>query len=170
MEKIENNILKKIKITFKIDGILQRNQRIWVSVESNRLIELCQWLKDEGFVHLSAISATDWLEEGLYEITYHLWSYNEKVLLTVKTKIDRNNPLIDSVVPIWSNNAQIHERELHELFGVKFRGNPDLSQLFLEDWEGPPPFRKDFDWREYLKKEVFDPKNKREQVYYDKTK
>ncbi len=103
-------------------------------------------------------------------MTYHLWSYNEKILLTVKTKIDRNKSVIDSVVPIWSNNAQIHERELHELFGVKFRGNPDLSQLFLEDWEGPPPFRKDFDWREYLKKEVFDPKNKREQVYYDKTK
>ena len=166
MDTIESNILKKIEATYQVKGIVQRKKRIWISIESNRLIELCRWLKSEGFVHLSAISVTDWLEEGYYEITYHLWSYHKKILLTVKTKVDRDQPVIDSVMPIWSNNAQIHERELHELFGVNFRGNPDLSQLFLENWEGPPPFRKDFNWREYVGKAYYDPKNEREQVYY----
>lgn len=170
METRENKLLSTIKSEYKVDGRVQKKQRIWVSVDKTKLIELCKWLKNDGFVHLSAISVTDWLEKGLYEITYHLWSYDEKILVTIKTKIDRNNPLIDSVTPIWKENAQIHERELHELFGVKFIGNPNLSQLFLEDWDGPPPFRKDFNWREYLRKEVYDPKNEREQAYYDKTK
>lgn len=167
METRESRLLDKIKSEYKVDGRVQRKQRIWISVEKNNLIKLCQWLKNDGFVHLSAISVTDWLKEGLYEITYHLWSYNEKMLITVKTKINRNNPLIDSVMTIWKENAQIHERELHELFGVKFRENPDLSPLFLENWDGPPPFRKDFNWREYVKEEFYDPKNEREKVYYD---
>ena len=42
-------------------------------------------------------------------------------------------------------NAAMHERETWEMFGIKFRGNRMLKPLFLEDWRGPPPFRKDFD-------------------------
>jgi len=163
----ETELLDEIKSKFKADGRVQKEQRIWISTDENRLMEMCNWLKERGFVHLSAISVTDWLETGNYELTYHLWSYKEKILVTVKTKIDRKNPTIDSVTPVWRENAQIHERELHELFGVKFKGNPDLSPLFLEDWEGPPPFRKDFDWREYVREKYYDKKNEREIVYYD---
>ena len=163
----DTELLDEIKSKFKVDGRIQRKRRIWVSSDENRLMEMIKWLKERGFVHLSAISVTDWLEEGNYEITYHLWSYKEKILVTVKTKIDRKNPAIDSVTPIWKENAQIHERELHELFGVKFKGNPDLSPLFLEDWQGPPPFRKDFDWREYVREKYYDKENEREIVYYD---
>ena len=167
MDTKETELLDEIKSKFKVDGRIQRERRIWVSTDENKLMKLSNWLKDRGFTHLSAISATDWLEEGKYEITYHLWSYDDKMLVTVKTKIDREKPAIDSVTPIWNENAQIHERELHELFGVKFKGNSDLSPLFLEDWKGLPPFRKDFDWREYVREEFYDRENEREKVYYD---
>ncbi|EMR72963.1 NADH:ubiquinone oxidoreductase 27 kD subunit [Thermoplasmatales archaeon SCGC AB-539-N05] len=163
----ETELLDEIKSKFKVDGRVQRKQRIWVSADKNKLIEMCNWLKDHGFVHLSAMSVTDWLDEKNYELTYHLWSYDDNILVTVKTKIGRKNPAIDSVTPIWKESAQIHERELHELFGVKFKGNPDLSPLFLEDWEGLPPFRKDFNWREYVRGEYYDKENEREKVYYD---
>ena len=163
----EVELLNEIKSKFKIDGRVQREKRIWVSTDVNKLIEMCKWLKERGFVHLSAMSVTDWLNEGNYEITYHLWSYDDKMLVTVKTKIKRNNPSIYSVTSIWEENAQIHERELHELFGVKFKGNQDLSPLFLEDWDGAPPFRKDFDWREYVKEKFYNKENEREAVYYD---
>jgi len=167
MSTRETELLDKIQSKFKLDGKVQRDQRIWISVNKNQLFNLFKLLKDYGFVHLSAISVTDWLEEGNYELTYHLWSYDDKMLLTVKTKIDRDKPNIKSVVPIWKENAQIHERELHEMFGVNFNGNPDLSSLFLEDWRGPPPFRKDFDWRNYVREEYYDKENNREKPYYD---
>jgi len=163
----ETELLDEMKSKFKVDGKIQRERRIWVSTDEKKLMEMSNWLKDRGFVHLSAISVTDWLEEGNYELTYHLWSYNDKILVTLKIKIGRKNPAIDSVTPIWKESAQIHERELHELFGVKFKGNPDLSPLFLEDWERSPPFRKDFDWREYVREEFYDRENEREKVYYD---
>jgi NADH-quinone oxidoreductase subunit C len=167
MKSKETELCDTIKSTFHVDGNIQRERRVWVSVEKNTLSTICRWLKEHGFVHLSAISVTDWVEEKQYELTYHLWSYDDKVLVTVKTRIDRENPFIDSVTPIWKENAQIHERELHELFGVNFEGNTDLTPLFLENWTGPPPFKKDFNWREYVREEFYDKDNERERVYYD---
>ncbi len=163
----EKTILEKISQRFSIEGEIKRDRRIWISVDKEMLIKLCKWVKDQGFVHLSAISVTDWLDEGKYEVVYLLWSYTDKILLGIKTKIDRNDPTIDSVVPVWMESAQIHERELHELFGVVFEGNADLAPLFLEEWEGPPPFRKDFDWREYVREKYYDRDNVREGVYFD---
>lgn len=165
--EIEADILERINAKFKVEGKIQRKRRIWISLNKKDLINLCSWVKEQGFVHLSAISVTDWLKERKYELTYHLWSYEDKVLLTLKTNIDRENPVIESVAPIWRESAQIHERELHELFGVKFDNNPDLTPLFLEGWQGPAPFRKDFDWRNYVREKYYDKENERESIYYD---
>jgi len=167
MSKKDIDLLADIKTKFNSEVITKKKQRIWIITDSKKLIEICKWLKEKSYIHLSAISVTDWLDKGVYELTYHLWSYDEKRLITIKTKIDRKKPVIESVTPIWNENAQIHERELHELFGVKFEGNQDLTPLFLENWKGPNPFRKDFDWREYVRDQFYDKKNEREKIYYD---
>lgn len=162
----EIGILDSIASAFGIKGEVRRRGRIWLDAPTEGLVDFCKWLKEQGFQHLSAISAIDWPEEGKYELAYHLWSYQDKVLLTLKVKIDRQNAIIDSVTEIWNENAQAHEREIHELFGIEFEGNPNLTPLFLEDWEGPPPFRKDFDWREYVRDKYYDRANERESSYY----
>jgi len=163
----EERIVKDIKEKFNIAGEVKRKRRVWIIVEKKDLIKVSEWIKVQGFEHLSAISVVDWLEAGIYEITYHVWSLKSNILTTIKTSIDRQEPVIDSVISVWDRSAGIHERELHELFGVNFEGNPDLAQLFLEDWEGPPPFRKDFNWREYTREKYFDSENKRQHVYYE---
>jgi len=163
----EKEVIEKINSKFKLKGDIQRKQRVWINIKKDKLLEISDWLKKESFIHLSSISVTDWLKDGVFEITYHLWSYKYKILITLKTKIDRDKPVIDSVVSIWDNNAQIHERELHELFGVNFTGNKDLESLFLDDWKGSPPFKKDFNWREYVKDEFYEKENERERPYYD---
>lgn len=166
-QKKEGEILEKINSNFDITGKIRKEHRIWISIKKDELKKICSWLKKQGFEHLSAISATDWMEEGRFELTYHLWSYENKILITLKTKIDREEPNIKSISSIWKENAQIHERELHELFGIKFEDNGDLSSLFLEEWDGPPPFKKDFNWREYVKKEYYNKENEREKAYYE---
>jgi NADH-quinone oxidoreductase subunit C len=163
----ENKVIDEISSKFKVEGKFQRERRIWVATDKESLIALCEFARALGFEHLSAISVTDWPGEGTFELTYHLWSYSERILLTIKTRIDRANPVIDSVVPLWKENAQIHERELHELFGVEFKGNQDLAPLFLEEWDGPPPFRKDFNWRDYVREREYDRENERERAYWD---
>ncbi len=162
----EVRIVQDIKARFNIEGEIKRSRRIWVPVDKKELLEVSGWIKEQGFKHLSAISVVDWVASGIFEITYHVWSQKDKILITFKTSINRQEAVIDSVITVWDRNAGIHERELHELFGVNFKGNPDLAPLFLEDWEGPPPFRKDFDWREYTREKYYNSENERERVYY----
>lgn len=109
------------------------------------------YLQNQGFNHLVNITCVDWLEEGEIEIVYNLWSYSKKVHLSLKARVDRMDLLAPTVSTLWPQ-AQVYEQELHEMFGVEFQGNPDLSPLFLHNWQDAPPLRKDFDTREYSKK------------------
>lgn len=159
--------MKWEEIIEKYNPVVQRERRIWINISSKEFYNILQKLKDAGFDHLSSLSVTDWLEEGKFEITYHLWSYKFKVLLTIKTKIDRNKAKIKSIYPIYDRNAWIHEREMHELFGIEFEGNPDLSPLFLEEWKDKPPFRRDFNWHDYVRSKYYKKENDREKAYWE---
>ena len=165
--KEDLEILDKITSEFRCKGEVRRKGRIWLDAPTEGFVNFCKGLKEQGFQHLSAISAIDWPDEGMCELAYHLWSYQDKILITVKVKVDRQDAVVDSVTGIWDGSAQAHEREIHELFGVRFEGNGNLTPLFLEDWTGPPPFRKDFDWREYVGEKYYDKQVERECVYYD---
>ena len=167
MERKNKELIQKLEKKFSIVINLQRERRFWTDINSNELLNLVNYVKDEGFDHLSTISATDWLDEGNFEITYHLWSYSIKVVLTIKTKIARDNPVIDSINSCYGTNAESCEREIHEMFGIKFKGNPDLTELFLEDWDELPPFRKDFDWHKYVQEKFYNKENSREKVYFE---
>ena len=160
-------LLERIGSRFGVEPRVAEDGTAWVAVEEQDLGDCLAFAKREGFDHCSAISVTDWPEEEAFELTYHLWSYDHKLLLTVKSRIDRGKATVASAVPLWGPSAGIHERELHELFGVEFSGNPDLAPLFLESWDGPPPFRKDFDWRAYVRETFYEEGNPHEQSYRD---
>lgn len=160
-------LLERIGSRFDLDLRVADDGTVWVSVGEQKLGDCLAFAKREGFDHCSAISVTDWPEEEAFELTYHLWSYGHKLLLTVTSRIDRGEATVDSAIPLWGPSAGIHERELHELFGVEFSGNPDLAPLFLENWDGPPPFRKDFDWRAYVRETFYEEGDPRERSYWD---
>ena len=173
VEKEKNNLAKEEKIVTALSKKLnkkvniQRKKRLWVSIEPKEIVDACSIAYDMGFEHLSTISVTDWIEENNFEIAYHLWSYKEKMLLTIKARINRENPTISSVTSLWSKNAELCERECHEFYGVIFEGNVNLTPLMLEDWADPPPFRKDFDWRKYVQQKYYDESNPREDNYFE---
>jgi len=160
-------LLETMESRFGVEPRVAEDGTVWVSIDSEHLSALLVFTKRGGFNHCSAISVTDWPADEAFELTYHLWSYEEKVLLTVKSRIDRQEATVNSAIPLWGPSAGIHERELHELFGVEFLGNPDLVPLFLESWDGPPPFRKDFDWRAYVREAFYEEGNPHEQSYWD---
>ncbi len=151
-----DEIISSLESKFK-DAILSsvsEDKRILLSVKREEFHQVLSQLKDMGFDHCSDVTCVDYLNEGEFELVYHLWSHSKKIRGIVKTRIPRESPTIKSIVDLWKG-AEIHEREGHELFGIIFEGNPNLTPLFLEDWEELPPFRKDFDIREYVKKEYY---------------
>jgi len=146
-------IISYLKHSFplSVSNVVSEGNLISLSVKKEQFYEVLLALKDDKmFDHLSDITCIDYIDENEFELIYHLWSHIKKLRVNVKVRIARNSPSIKSVVDLWAG-AQIHERENHEMFGINFEGNPNLSPLFLEDWEEIPPFRKDFDTREYVR-------------------
>ena len=76
-------------------------------------------------------------------MVYHLTSTIHRHTLVIKSKLDHNTPEIETVSDIW-RTAEFHEREIFDLFGIKFNNHPDLRRIFLDEkWEGFP-LRKDY--------------------------
>ena len=146
--------LLKPKVADSLLKIVGEGKEITLLVKKEKAHQILSELKDAGFNHLSDVSAVDYIDEQEFELVYHLWAHREKIRAIVKVRIPRETPTLKSVVDLWTG-AQIHEREDHELFGINFEGNPNLSPLFLEDWEEIPPFRKDFDTRKYVKEKYY---------------
>ncbi|HER43042.1 MAG TPA: NADH-quinone oxidoreductase subunit C [Candidatus Eisenbacteria bacterium] len=140
-----------------------KRHRAVISCRRDTLLSVLSFLKNEGFDHLALISCVDWIEEKHLELVYVLAAYmkddeshgdREKTNILVKTRISRDDPVFLTSIPIFAN-AEPYEREIHELFGVRFEGHPRLTPLFLERAYDIPPFRKDFDTRNYVK-DLFD--------------
>lgn len=93
------------------------------------------------FNFLGELHGTDF--ETHMEIFVYLYSFSNSQSVILKTKIDRENPLIDSLVPLWPG-ANWPECEAYDLLGIQFEGHPSLHRIFLgEDWRGYP-LRKDY--------------------------
>jgi len=96
------------------------------------------------FDFLSDLTATDHLPlEPRFAVVYHLLSLSHKLTFRLRTWTEGANPVVPTVTPVWPT-ANWHEREVFDLFGIRFEGHPDLSRLLLPlDWEGHP-LRKDY--------------------------
>jgi len=94
------------------------------------------------FDYLFCLTCVDWKTH--LTMVYHFTSIRHRHTIVLKSKLDRNNPEIETVCRIWKT-AEFHEREVFELFGVKFLHHPDLRNLILPDeWSGFP-LRKDYE-------------------------
>jgi NADH-quinone oxidoreductase subunit C len=99
---------------------------------------------DLGFTYLSDVTGMDRFPiEPRFELNYHLLSLSRREQIRLRVRLSGEDAVIDSVVPVWPT-ANWHEREIFDLFGVRFEGHPNLKRLFMpEDWEGYP-LRKDY--------------------------
>lgn len=123
-----------------------------ITVASDRLVEVCIFLRDTNALYFDTLSCLSGLDNGVekstMEIIYHLYSipYNHSLVLKVETP--RENSEVPSVSKVW-RTADWHEREAYDMFGIKFSGHPDLRRILLPaDWEGFP-LRKDYQEQEY---------------------
>jgi NADH-quinone oxidoreductase subunit C len=92
--------------------------------------------------YLFCLTCVDWKTH--FTMVYHFSSTRYRHNIVVKAKIDRTNPEIETVSDVW-RTAEMLEREVYDLFGVKFLHHPDLRRLIMpDDWEGWP-LRKDFE-------------------------
>ncbi len=107
-----------------------------------KVAEFLKYNEQLSFDYLSEIHGTDF--QTHMEVYVHLYSYKNHQSVALKVKIDREQPVIDSLVPLWQG-ANWAECEAYDLLGIQFNKHPNLHRIMLgEDWVGHP-LRKDYD-------------------------
>ena len=108
------------------------------------LAERCRADKDLQFNLLSDATCVDrYPLEPRFEVNYHLVSIPRRDRLRLQVRLTSDDPVVDSLVPVWPG-ANWLEREIFDLFGIRFEGHPDLRRILMpDDWEGYP-LRKDY--------------------------
>ena len=152
MTEFKNEEKIKTALEAKFPGVIsnaavQRKNRVWLDAAPAALTEILAWLKAEGFHYLSTITGFDEGENlGAY---YHM--NNNSMLVTIKIKTPRANPVIPSVLAVFPV-AVSYEKELEDMLGIKVQGLPPGRRYPLaEDFPvGQYPLRKDWKTEDYL--------------------
>jgi len=116
-------------------------------VDTARVIEVLQTLRDDAelqFEMLSDLTAVDYLgEQPRFEVVYHLYSVAKNQRVRIKARVFEDTPEISSVVLLYPS-ANWMEREVFDLYGIHFKGHPDLRRILLYDEFEGHPLRKDY--------------------------
>jgi NADH-quinone oxidoreductase subunit C len=118
---------------------------VTLEIAAPKIASICGFLKyDQSFVRVSTVTAVDrYPAEPRFEIVYHLHSIERNLRLRLKAMLPGTDPTIESVTGVW-RGAGWYEREVFDLFGVRFLNHPDLRRILMpDDWEGYP-LRKDY--------------------------
>ena len=125
-----------------------------IRIHEADLVNVCRELHRNQQTYFDMLSCITGIDNGPaagnMEIAYNLYSIPYNLHLMLKVTLPRDNSEVDSLSGIWKT-AVWHEREIFDLFGVRFRNHPDLRRILLPaDWEGHP-LRKDYKQQEYYK-------------------
>jgi NADH-quinone oxidoreductase subunit C len=104
----------------------------------------CRTLQRAGYNFLEDVTCVDWYPgEPRFQVTYHILSHKLKERVRLHVMVESIDPSVDSITSVWPA-ANFYEREVWDLFGVRFNGHPGLRRIMLPDeWDGHP-LRKDY--------------------------
>ena len=122
-------------------------EEMTIYVERGSIREACVQLKEDSacpFNFLSDVTCVDWYpREPRFDVVYHLLSIPKKERVRLKVRLNSSSPVVESLTSVWPG-ANYFEREVFDLFGIRFSGHPYLRRILMpEDWEGYP-LRKDY--------------------------
>ena len=146
----EKKIIERIKKQYASGVIDSHNFRDdqTVTVKKNCGGEFFQFLRDDSelaFNFLMDITAVDYLSKKneRFEVVYHFYSLKHNHRLRVKIPVSAEDCNAYSITPYWKT-ANWYEREIWDMYGIKFRNHPNLRRILLyEEFKGHP-LRKDY--------------------------
>jgi NADH-quinone oxidoreductase subunit C len=130
-----------------VEGAKWDRNELSIYVERTALRGACTTLRDDSALRydtLSDVTCVDWIPSSpRFEVIYHLFSTVTKQRVRLKVRLTGDDPAVDSLTPLWPG-ANFFEREVFDLFGVRFNQHPNLKRIMMPDnWEGHP-LRKDY--------------------------
>jgi NADH-quinone oxidoreductase subunit C len=130
-----------------VEEVVEFRGETTVVVPREALREVAQQCRQDAGLQFDLLSDATCLDrfpmEPRFELNYHLVSISRRDKLRLRVRLTGKDPVVDSLVSLWPG-ANWLEREVFDLFGIRFTGHPDLRRILLpDDWEGYP-LRKDF--------------------------
>jgi len=140
-------VLKDLEERFRdciVEVFDKSPKRVFIEVKPEPLVRMANYLFKDLGARFNIASGLD--TRSHIEILYHFTIEDLNLLISLRVKLDREHPAIDSLAPSFEAANWI-EREMHELLGIDFNGHPDLRRLLLPDqWpEGVFPLRQDYE-------------------------
>lgn len=116
-----------------------------IRVEADAIVDICRYLKNEQhFIYLTDVFGTDrFTSEERFEVIYNLISLRNRVRLFVKVRLPEEEPVVNSVAGIWKS-ASWMEREVYDMFGIRFNNHPDFRRIYMPEDFDYYPLRKEF--------------------------
>jgi NADH-quinone oxidoreductase subunit C len=120
-----------------------RNE-LTVTVAPASIMAAAEAVKAAGYAFLMDVTAVDWYpSEPRFQVTYHVLSMATKQMMRLAVMLPGDDPSVDTITTVWPS-ANFYEREVFDLFGIRFAGHPNLTRIMMPtDWKGHP-LRKDY--------------------------
>lgn len=115
-----------------------------LSVEPGQIRAAAATVRAAGYNFFEDMTAVDWFPASpRFQLSYHILSHRFKEYIRLCARIEGDTLSIDSITPVWPS-ANFYEREVFDLFGIRFEGHPNLRRIMMpDDWTGHP-LRKDY--------------------------
>ncbi|HLV00282.1 MAG TPA: NADH-quinone oxidoreductase subunit C [Acidobacteriota bacterium] len=145
----ESTVLQKIRDRFS-DTVIELHSRLGEDtavISKKALLDVARFLKEDPelrFNYLMDVTAVDyWKRKPRFEVVYHFLSLSTRQRLRLKVPVGEQNPEVDSLTGLW-RSADWYEREVYDMYGIKFRNHPNLTRILMyAEFEGHP-LRKDY--------------------------
>jgi NADH-quinone oxidoreductase subunit C len=137
----------KVILTWNPDSITDARfdrGELTLTIAKDQIREACRVVRDAGYFGFQDVTAVDWFPAApRFQVSYHLCSYSLKNMVRLRVLVDEDDASVESVTSVWPG-ANYYEREVFDLFGIRFEGHPNLRRIMMpDDWKGHP-LRKDY--------------------------
>ena len=126
-----------------VDARVDRNE-LTLTIAPGQIRAALTTLQSAGYNFFEDMTAVDWFPASpRFQLSYHILSHAFKEYIRVRVMLEEADPSIESITSLWPA-ANYYEREVFDLFGIRFEGHPNLRRILLpDDWQGHP-LRKDY--------------------------
>lgn len=164
MTPLHEQVVKTLQARFPgaVLGTAEYCKQLAVTVAAGEIIPILRTLRDDaelGFTRLADLCGVDYLDRGeaeRYGVIYHLHSLKHQLWIRIRALVPERHPELDTVVALWPC-AEWLEREVWDLYGIRFRTHPDLRRILMPADYPAHPLRKDYPLRGLGERNQFKP-------------
>ena len=147
LEAMPDHPAVKALLAWRADALLDARfdrGELTLTLAPDSIREAAATVQAAGYNFFEDMTAVDWFPSApRFQLSYHILSHKLLERIRLRVMLEETNPAVESITPVWPA-ANYYEREVFDLFGIRFEGHPNLRRIMMpEEWQGHP-LRKDY--------------------------